>query len=692
MGKDFDFFGRTAQVADAIGEEQVRYSLQHPHPKPAAVPPDSGREAPRETTAAFGTEPQLKRTGYEKYQDPGFIPDLQAKSSVWGIGQRKEPSPQAPLQSKKMLSLEEVEAQLRGQNQAPPPPQPVSLPPRMPDSPLPLNQPQPMPTLPDGFPQFPPQFLHAQLAKDIPPGQLLPPQPTMSEPYPLPAHVAPSVPLHALQNANLPPMGPPPQRLAGPPRGPRVQQPPPNNIPVITDAQQLMNLPEDQRNAYIAEDAKRAKRNHKIFLLSRGNGLMTPQDKNFITRIQLQQLVAAAGNMADANSEAVLSEDFYYQVYSQIRGAPRQHPHQPLGHFAQTYLLQTGNRLGGGNRRQPQSADNHMQRMQQQVQRAVEAAKQKPKNKQLIIEGSLGKISFSNAKTPKTMLNIKRPDSSDGAKPKKPHTDLSLSDRKSILTNIESVYSTLMAMEDMERTMPPPPDENDPEAIQNHMEWRQKIRSLNQSLWRELKVMEPIVPNATTPHPFIAFLSYPKGKKAIPRIFRHIDQEQRVTILTMIFVHLDTLDVIRRALPVPGQGGPSVSVREAIDLFSQAVMPSLLGYVNEAPFNIIIGLLGLVIAQTHVQIVSKTRIGLGILTMLLSRAEIVKEAGQASEQDWKQWVEKFNMLFDTLEPTFADVFPQSINAGDDMYVWQFLAAVGIGASPDQQQRLVIAVK
>ena len=27
-----------------------------------------------------------------------------------------------------------------------------------------------------------------------------------------------------------------------------------------------------------------------------------------------------------------------------------------------------------------------------------------------------------------------------------------------------------------------------------------------------------------------------------------------------------------------------------------------------------------------------------------------------------------------------------------MYVWQLLAAIGIGASPDQQQRLVLAVK
>ncbi|KAJ5832791.1 hypothetical protein N7474_001102 [Penicillium riverlandense] len=698
VGKDFDFFGRTAQVSDAIGEEQVRYSLQHPQLAQAA-PPAQAPGIPTQTATAHAAPPSNKRSGYEKYSDPGFIPDLQAKSSVWGTSQKKpEPTPtQAP--NRKMMSLEEVEAQMRrlAPQAAPMPalhsmPQPVSEP----------SYPHPPPQhLPDGFPPMPPELM-AQLEKGVLPPHMPPPPPGVSELWPGPGHPPPGVPLHLLQNANLPPQNMPPsgpQRHAGPPQGQRQQQMPPmargpgnNGMPVITNPQQLMHLTEDQRNAYLVEDAKRAKRNHKIFLLSKGNGLMTPQDKNFITRIQLQQLVAAAGNVTDSDLESVLTEDFYYQVYSQIRGAPRQHPHQPLGHFAQTYLLQTGARFGHG-RRALQSADNHMQRMQQQVQRAVEAAKAKPKNKQLIIEGSLGKISFSNAKAPKAILNIKRPDSSEGAKPaRKIQSDLSLSDRKSILTNLEAVYSALMSMEDMERTMPPPPDENDPEAIQEHMEWRQKVHTLNQKLWRSLKVMEPIVPNSTTPHPFIALLSYPKGKKAIPRIFRHIDPEQRVTILTMIVVHLDSLDVVRLAQPTPGEAQPSLAVREAIELFSLAVMPSLLGYVNEAPFNIIIGLLGLVIAQTHVQSVARTKVGLGILTMLLSRAEIVKEAGQAAERDWQQWVEKFNVLFDTLEPVLIEIFPGSINSGDDMYVWQFLAAVGIGASPEQQQRLVIAVK
>ncbi len=31
-------------------------------------------------------------------------------------------------------------------------------------------------------------------------------------------------------------------------------------------------------------------------------------------------------------------------------------------------------------------------------------------------------------------------------------------------------------------------------------------------------------------------------------------------------------------------------------------------------------------------------------------------------------------------------------SGEDIYVWQFLAAIGIGASPDEHERLVLAVK
>lgn len=469
------------------------------------------------------------------------------------------------------------------------------------------------------------------------------------------------------------------------------------SLPIITHPSQLAQLTKEQRQAFLIEDAKRAKRNHKIYLLSKDNGLMTPQDKNFITRIQLQQLMTATSNANEQDPDARLAEDFYYQVYNQIENRPRQNPHQPLSNFAQTYLFQTGGRHGNVGRRHNRGGDNHMNRMQQQVQRAVEAAKLKPKNKQLVIEGSLGKISFSNAKTPKPLLNIKRNEGSDltnrPTSKKIPQVALSTTDRKAILKNVEAVYSILMRMEDHDRRIPPRPTiENDSAALEPFLEWRETFHKLNEKLWMDLKVMEPIMPESTVLHPFIAFLSYPKGKKAVPRLFSHIDQEQRLTILTIIMVQLDTLDVVRLTQPRFAPANSSSLAREQVDLFLQAVMPSLFSYVTEAPFNIVIGLLGLVIERTNLQVISRTRVGLEILTMFLSQSEIIRKAEATNEKDWKSWLGIYNRLFDTVEPILADVFPGSVSAGQDVYVWQFLATLGTGANPEQQQRLVLAVK
>jgi DNA topoisomerase 2-associated protein PAT1 len=250
----------------------------------------------------------------------------------------------------------------------------------------------------------------------------------------------------------------------------------------------LSHLSEADRERYLQEQARNAKRNHKIFLLSKYNGLMTPQDKSFITRIQLQNLLTATGNV-DANTpEEMLNEDFYCQVYNQIRGAPRQNPHQPANSFAQTYLFQTGGRYGG--RRHPRGGDNHMQRMEQQVQRAVEAARAKPKNKQLVIEGSLGKISFSNSKTPKPLVNIKRmeSDSKPNTAARRASKQDAAADRRSTLKSIEKVYSCLMVMEDHLRRRPMNPDGPGAE------DWKVEADRLNQQLWTSLRANEPFVP------------------------------------------------------------------------------------------------------------------------------------------------------------------------------------------------------
>lgn len=647
VGKDFDFFGQTAKVSDAIVEEQVRFTRQQPASRVAAPPSSYAQQAPKPN-----------RTGYERYREPDYVPEMQVDANLWGVAPKKsavgppaEPSPgygQAPA-GRKMMSLEEVEAAMRAQAKKPAQVHAQPTPPPVQYQQAPL---QPVHQHPQHQQQYPGQHGGPQREeqRQAPTGQpihiLQRPQPSSSQS----SNGPPSQPSHILQNPNrnsAEQRGPAPgsQHHAQPghhgpqhpPRGPHGHQSHQSGSrPIITHPHQLANLSEEERAAFLMEDAKRAKRNHKIFLLSKDNGLMTPQDKNFITRIQLQQLVTATGNPNEHGTDAGLAEDFYYQVHNSIQGGPRQHPGQPLSNFAQTYLFQTGGRNGMRNGRH-RGGDNHMQRMEQQVQRAVEAAKNKPKNKQLVIEGSLGKISFSNAKTPKPLLNIKRPDLSDTNRTNsgRPKT-LSGSDRKTTLTDIENVYDTLMKVEQHAQHIPPPLDADDinPELSGLHDDWLAKANALNQRLWQQLKVHEPI--GATTTHPFIAFLSYGKGKKAIPRVFRHITEEQRTTILTMIVVHLDQLDVVRQALVLPGELQPSASIREDIELFSSAVMPPLFTYLNDAGIHIVSGILGL-ICTINVSLIARTRIGVSMLTMILSRAELIRQAGNFSEQEWQNW-------------------------------------------------------
>ncbi|KAL9045417.1 MAG: hypothetical protein Q9214_001535 [Letrouitia sp. 1 TL-2023] len=739
VGKDFDFFGQTAKVSEAINEEQLRFSRQ--------AAPLKTSERPAQATA------KPYRTGYESYKNPNYLSDLQVNASLWGTAPTNQastakdqpskgkiafdstssrPQNSAASSTRKMMSLDEVEAAMRTQAKKPNPAaesqervqeRAQAQPPLDSHHPGTYNiQKRPPPTMGLSLNQSRGQQAAQYEPRSSQPFQVeLPAGAVSTNPLGNATNIAqrdqrhaenrdPLQPRQILQNPNRQPAQLTP-RQSEPVQSFQIQPPVSSTglfgqsqaFPIITHPQQLMHLSEEDRRAFLVEDAKRAKRNHKIYLLSKDNGLMTPQDKNFITRIQLQQLMTTTGSINEQDPDASLSEDFYYQVHNQIRGGLRQSPHQPLNNFAQTYLFQTGSRHGSVGRRYNRGGDNHMQRMEQQVQRAVEAAKQKSKSKQLVIEGSLGKISFSNAKTPKPLLNIKKQDSSDNVKrptsagrtggfKKFPQSNISMSDRRSILKIIEEVYSILMLMEDLERRLPSLINEGNPGLDQQQEEWRSTMQNLNQKLWSNLKVLEPIVQDSPVLHPFIAFLSYPKGKKAIPRIFRHIDQEQRLTILTIILVHLNVLDVIRFAQPQSREARPSANAREEVELFCQAVMPSLFGYINEAPLDIVTGLLGIILNHASMSRVARSKVGLDILTTLISRAEIVKQAEESDENEWDHWLSLYSRLFDTVEPLLGDIFPGSVHSDQDVYVWQFLAATGIGASLEQQRRLVLAVK
>jgi len=699
VGKDFDFFGQTAKVAGAIEEEHVRFHRAQPAPKASAVQPQASYYASQPAQPSY----RPARSGYEKYREPEQMPDLNVDRSIWGMAPAKSaakpapqpvadlvPPPTAQPASRKMMSLEEVEAAMRQQSKPAGQPQPQAQ-----------HQPFQDPAIAFAQPSAEYQQQAPHQHGQAHPVQILQrPQGVQHRASPA-AQGVPTPPTH--QHQQTPPAQPTqilqnPSRAAAelgrggmPGHQSNLSQTTLAQLPQLQAHPQFQQMSEQERLAFLDQETKRAKRNHKIWLLSKDNGLMTPQDKNFITRIQLQQLVAATGNPSEQNTDASIAEDFYYQVYSHIRAGSRQNPSQPLSNFAQTYLYQTGSRQNGM-RRHGRQAENHFQRMEQQVQRAVEAAKNKPKNPQLVIAGSLGKISFSNAKTPKPLLNIKR-NESETSRPtstgKKADAAASLGTR-AVLRNVEKVYNTLMKIEDHVRMIPPPQtDAGGEELQQKHEEWKATLDALNAKLWDELQVHHPV--DVVVPHPFIAFLSCGKGKKAIPRIFPHLDFEKRTTILTLIIYHLDQLDVVQGAV-ISDETTLNSRMRENIELFISTVMPSLMQYFNDTGLDIVDGVLNLVAMKLRVDMIAKTRIGVSMLTLILSRAVLLKQTGAGDASQWEKWEHTFEAFFNKLEPSLPLLFPGSVNTGEDVYVWQLLAAMGVSASHDQQTRLVLAVK
>ncbi|OAD01437.1 hypothetical protein MUCCIDRAFT_156787 [Mucor lusitanicus CBS 277.49] len=145
-----------------------------------------------------------------------------------------------------------------------------------------------------------------------------------------------------------------------------------------------------------------------------------------------------------------------------------------------------------------------------------------------------------------------------------------------------------------------------------------------------------------------------------------------------------------------------------------ATAPPLLAFIAEAPLRIVDGLLHLLLDKNDILAVAQTKPGLAFLTMLLSRAEILKQGGGSLQglapptpEEMNRWQELYGNLFNTLKGRYLTIFPslyylvplnpntpmmQLSLAVDDMYVWQFLAAMAVGASMDQQHILVTEVR
>lgn len=634
-------------------------------------------------------------------QQPLNDDPLKPIESLWGgiSGQQQPAQAQAAPQQPKVLSLEELEAQL-GQQQTSP------------------NNQFPQGQFPQGYPPppgpgnfyFPPGFIPPQQG---PPGFNFPPQFNLNQLHPqqfaqLPPHVQQQL---IQQSQNQLPQTPPVSQPNVPQQQQQVPLPPPQQqqVPQVQQQQQTpveavpqppvqqhQQIPQQQfRKADLAdfpvlgsEEAtqnrdqrshqqhqqqqhQQYRRNHnqhrhhhydnfdelpeeekqrlirrqqKVARISQFSGIMTPRDKDFVTRIQLSHIV----------TDDPYNEDFYAQVHKLLKSGEQFNDNNSI---AQAYLDFSGHRLGGRHQR----ADVALQRMQQQVQKAVTVAKDRPRTGQFAKEGSLGKITFSSGKAPRKQLEIV------AHKPEIP--EVSKVGKKFILLQLENIYQHVLNLESAER----------------------EGAALNtEELWESLKLFE----HSQNLNPFIQMLSYTKGLKIFPRVFHFLDRQQKLTIITLIFANLSLIKIISKSSfkNYPNDEIPA-DVSKTIELFQLVVLKPIVLFLSyDAVLDEIIGLLTILIEHNNVSFLSTSHLGISLITILLSRAEIIKQEQSVSSQDLSQWAAAYDKLFSSLETKLSLIFPSSEQKHDDSYLWQFLASLALSGKLNHQRIIVDEIR
>ncbi|KAI0031285.1 topoisomerase II-associated protein PAT1 [Vararia minispora EC-137] len=487
-------------------------------------------------------------------------------------------------------------------------------------------------------------------------------------------------------------------------------------------------------------EERRRRKAAKIAHMSRYNDLMTQSDKDFITRIQVSQLV----------TQDPYADDFYAQVYSAIMRS-----RLGLGSDERVLKFGSGGGVGlGMGQRGAGRRPNALQRMEQQVERIVKNAREREKERGLhsmdSLRGALGKTSGRSYKAaPRQLLQV----DNDPSSPSSVHLHISKDDaerrdgqdaakeaakmgakhlgaadpdgavaqdpltRKETLGILENMYDLVLQLEQLRRDQPPS-DSDDFETV--GIWWvvtTAQYNELVQQLWDGMRVMVPL--ETSDPHPFISLITPAKGKRLLPRISRHLSSQQMLTMLTLIVACFSQMDVIAQApiLDFPDDSPEQRDLERQTQTFLGSVVQSVLPVVAKAGLRLVSGLLGLLLERSDVVQISQTRPGLAFLTLFLSRVEVIKQSISSAtdlselptQEETEQWELMFDHLFDLLARHLIYLFPSTrltLNTSAlqtgvplpahteslDRSVWQFLAAMALHASSEQQQILVTTLR
>jgi DNA topoisomerase 2-associated protein PAT1 len=112
------------------------------------------------------------------------------------------------------------------------------------------------------------------------------------------------------------------------------------------------------------------------------------------------------------------------------------------------------------------------------------------------------------------------------------------------------------------------------------------------------------------PHPFISLLTPTKGKRLLPRLTRHFNSQQMLTMLTLLVACFNQLDVVRQApiLDSQEESREQMDGERQTQAFLGSVLQSILPVVAKAALRLISGLLGLLLDRSDIVAVAKTRV------------------------------------------------------------------------------------
>ncbi|KAF9525973.1 topoisomerase II-associated protein PAT1 [Crepidotus variabilis] len=480
-------------------------------------------------------------------------------------------------------------------------------------------------------------------------------------------------------------------------------------------------------------EEKRRRKAAKIAHMARYNDLMTQSDKDFITRIQVSQLV----------TQDPYADDFYAQVYGAILRSRMglQSQDERVLKFGSGGGVGLGLASKGGSRR-----PSAMQRMEQQVERIVNNARKREEEKSLhalhSLQGALGKTSGRSYKAaPRQLLQVDGAAASPTLSHANPTGHISkgpgetkggaaeeaaklgraalgtaadtdnlvkkepLTHRQTLVV-LEELYDLVLRIEQLRRDQPPSEDDREND------EWKAEYDHLVDRLWNEIRVMVPL--ETSDPHPFISLLTPSKGKKILPRLTRHLTNQRLLTLLTLLVACFHQLDVVKQALILDDVHDTveRLEVERQTAAFLGSVMQSILPVVSTANLRLVTGLLGLLLDRSNIVAVAQTRPGLALLTLFLSRVEVIKQtiattpdvSDSPTLEESQQWRMIFDHLFQLLAPHFLTLFPSVRMAhrvsndmplqtdAVDQPVWQFLAALALHGVSEQHHVLVASLR